>query len=282
MSSSAVAPDPTTVMAQAKQENFPVASFFLPRRVRGHLLALYGFARLVDDAGDEAPGDRLALLDELEIDLERVWTGTPHNPLILRLQPTVEACELPIEPFRGLIEANRRDQVIHRYETFEQLLAYCALSASTIGELVLGIFGWATPERLALSNKICSALQLVEHWQDVAEDHARGRIYLPAEDMKRFEVDESHLGRSFPTPELRALMEFEVARTRQLLEDGAPLASTLPRRYRFAVTAFAAGGRSALNAIRRAGYDVLSTSARAGFARRALDLIDALIRGGAA
>jgi squalene synthase HpnC len=280
MSSATQAPDPAKVMAQAKTENFPVASLLLPRRVRGHLMALYGFARLVDDTGDEAEGDRLALLDELEADLERVWSGTPENPLIRRLQPTVVACELPIAPFKGLIEANRRDQVIHRYGTFEDLLGYCELSASTIGELVLRIFGLATPERLELSNAICSALQLTEHWQDVAEDYQQGRIYLPAEDMKRFGVAESDLGKPTATPELRALIEFEVGRTRQLLDEGAPLPAALPRRYRFAVAAFAAGGRSALKAIQRAGYDVLSTQARAGFARRAVDLIDALVSGG--
>jgi squalene synthase HpnC len=277
----APAPDAAAVMAHARTENFPVASLILPRRVRAHLLALYGFARLVDEAGDEAEGDRLALLDKLEADLEQVWGGTPRNPLIARLQPTVAACELEIEPFRGLIEANRRDQVVHRYETFEQLLDYCALSASTIGELVLRIFGVATPDRLELSNRICSALQLTEHWQDVAEDHQRGRIYLPGEDRRRFGVAEDDLGAAHASAELRALMEFEVQRTRRLLDDGAPLGGMLPRRYGLAVTAFASGGRSALKAITRAGYDVLSPHKRAGRVRRAVDMLDSLIRGGA-
>ncbi len=281
MSSQAQAtpPDPAAVMAQAKSENFPVASLILPREVRGHLLALYGFARLVDDVGDEAEGDRLALLDELETDLKRVWGGRPHNELIRRLQPTVQECSLPIEPFQGLIEANRRDQVLHRYETFDELLGYCELSAATIGELVLRIFGFASPQRLELSNKVCAALQLVEHWQDVAEDYARDRIYIPLEDMRRFSVPESDLAKPAATSELRSLMEFEVGRTRELLDEGAPLASTLPRRYRLAVAAFAAGGRSALKAIQRGGYDVLSAHARAGFARRALDLVEAAVRG---
>jgi squalene synthase HpnC len=269
-------------MAQAKTENFPVASLLLPRRVRAHLLALYGFARLVDDVGDEAEGDRLALLDELEADLKRVWGGTPQNPLIAQLVPTVAACQLPIDPFRRLIEANRRDQIMRRYETFDDLLGYCTLSASTIGELVLRIFDLATPERLALSDKICTALQLTEHWQDVAEDYGRGRIYLPGEDLRRFGVAESDLAAREASPQLRELLAFEVARTRQLLDEGAPLARQLPRRYGFAVAAFAAGGRSALKAIERAGYDVLSTRARAGIARRALELIETLIRGGGA
>ena len=272
------APDPATVMAQARTENFPVASLILPRRVRSHLLAVYGFARLVDDVGDEAAGDRMALLDELEADLEQVWTGTPQNPLIQRLQPTVEACALPIDPFRGLIDANRRDQIVHRYETFDDLLGYCALSASTIGELVLRIFELATPERLELSDKICSALQLTEHWQDIAEDYANGRIYVPLEDMRRFDVAEDELGASAASQRVRELTAFEVERTRRLLSEGAPLARALPRRYGFAVAGFAAGGRSALKAIERADCDVLSPHKRAGWTRRTIDIIDTVVR----
>ena len=274
-----VTPEPQAVMAQARHENFPVASLLLPRRVRSHLLALYGFARLVDDAGDEAAGDRLALLDELEADLERVWGGAPRNPLIADLQPTVAACGLGIEPFQRLIEANRRDQTVHRYETFGQLHGYCDLSANPVGELVLGVFGLATPERIAVSDSVCTALQLTEHWQDVGEDYAHGRIYLPQEDLRRFAVAEDDLGAASAGPKLRALLEFEVDRARSLLDDGAPLVRTLPGRVRVAVAAFIAGGRSALRAIERAGYDVLSTTPRAGRVRRAADVVGTLVRG---
>ena len=271
------APDPDTVLSQARHENFPVASLLLPRRVRSHLLSVYGFARLVDDAGDEVQGDRLALLDELEADLERVWGGRPQNPLIARLQPTAAACNLEIDPFRKLIEANRRDQVVHRYRTFDDLLGYCALSANPVGELVLRIFDLATEERLRLSDKVCSALQLVEHWQDVAEDHAAGRIYLPAEDLARFGVSEPDLGLQSATPELRELMAFEVRRARALLDEGAPLAGTLSRRYAFAVAGFVAGGRSALRAVERANYDVLGKRPRANLVRRAAQLAETLL-----
>lgn len=266
-------------MARARRENFPVASRLLGSRERTHLLALYGFARLVDDAGDEAAGDRLALLDELESDLERVWGGAPRNPLIAGLQPTVAACGLEIEPFRRLIEANRQDQAVHRYETHENLLGYCELSANPVGELVLGVFGLATPERLALSNKVCSGLQLTEHWQDVGEDYARGRVYLPLEDLRHSGVAEADLGAAAAGAPLRSLIEFEVQRARRLLDDGAPLARTLPGRYRLVVAAFVAGGRSALSAIERAGYDVLGAPVRAGRTRRALDLVATVIRG---
>jgi len=271
------APDPETVMAQARHENFPVASLLLPRSVRSHLLSVYGFARLVDDAGDEAQGDRLAVLDEIEADLERVWGGRPRNPLIARLQPTVAACNLEVDPFQRLIEANRRDQVVHRYETFEDLLGYCALSANPVGELVLRIFGMATAERMRLSDKVCTALQLVEHWQDVAEDYAAGRVYLPAEDLARFGVGEPDLGLQSATPELRALVGFEVRRARALLDEGAPLARMLPRRYAFAVAGFVAGGRSALRAIEHANYDVLGQRPRAGLLRRAVALAEILL-----
>jgi squalene synthase HpnC len=270
-------PGVTAVMGQARSENFPVASVLLPRRERAHLLALYGFARLVDDIGDEADGDRLALLDGLEADLERVWTSTPQHPLLLRLQPTVAERDLPIEPFRGLIEANRRDQIVHRYATYEQLLDYCELSAATIGELVLRIFGMATPDRLALSAKVCAALQLAEHWQDVGEDYLRGRIYLPTEDLARFEVPERDLGATSASPALRRLMAFEVQRARGLLSEGAALVGLLAGRQRLAVRLFVGGGRSALAAIERAGFDVLGGQTRAGSLRRGLDLIAALL-----
>ena len=279
MSATVHAPEPQTVMAQARHENFPVASLLLGKPAREHLLALYGFARLVDDAGDEAAGDRLALLDELEADLERVWGGAPRNPLIARLQPAVSACGLQIEPFRKLIEANRRDQTIDRYDTFGDLLGYCELSANPIGELVLRIFAVATPERRALSDKVCSALQLTEHWHDVGEDYARGRIYLPLEDLRRFGVPEADLGASAASPALCSLIEFEVRRARELLDEGAPLVRTLSGRPKLAVAAFVAGGRSALQAIERARYEVLGSSPRAGRARRAFEAVRTLISG---
>jgi squalene synthase HpnC len=269
-------PTASAVMVQARSENFPVASVLLPRRERAHLLAVYGFARLVDDIGDEVEGDRLALLDALEADLERVWRGAPRHPLLVRLAATVSECHLPIEPFRGLIEANRRDQSVLRYNTYEQLLDYCALSAATVGELVLAIFGRATPDRLALSANVCSALQLVEHWQDVGEDYRNGRIYLPAEDLRRFEVPETDLGAPTASQALRRLMAFEVQRARALLDQGAPLAHSLSGRQRLAVQLFVGGGRSALAAIERSGFDVLGGQTRASKARRTVDLTGAL------
>ena len=267
-------------MAQASSENFPVASRLLPAGVRAQLLAVYGFARLVDDVGDEAPGDRLALLDDLERDLERAFepAGAPAHPLIAALRPTIASRSLPIEPFRRLIEANRRDQLVDRYRSYDELVGYCALSADPVGELVLRIFEAATPERITLSNRICTGLQLVEHWQDVAEDYRRGRIYLPAEDLQRFGVSEQELGAAAATPAFKRMMEFEVARARGLLAEGAPLIRTLSGRSKFAVAAFVAGGRSALAAIKLADFDVLASRPRPGTVLRVYQLVATLVR----
>ena len=270
-------PGSAAVMAQARTENFPVASRLLPRRTRSHLLALYGFARLVDDAGDEGGGDRLALLDEIEAELELAFASAARQPLLARLQPTIAACGLPIEPFRRLVEANRRDQLKHRYKTFGELLEYCTLSANPVGELVLRVFGAATADRLTLSNAVCSGLQLVEHWQDVAEDYERGRIYLPLCDRERYSVEEHDLALPKPTAELRELLALEVARARRLLDQGAPLIGTLRGRPALAVALFVSGGRSALKAIERADYDVLSMRPRPTRGLRITGLLATLV-----
>jgi len=279
------APTAGAVVARAGAENFPVASRILPRRERAHLLAVYGFARLVDELGDTAPGDRLAALDWVEQELDRAFEGRAAHPLMVRLQPSLRDCALPREPFARLIEANRVDQRVSRYQTWEQLRGYCALSANPVGELVLGIFGLATPARIALSDSICTALQLTEHCQDVAEDFASGRVYLPAEDLTRFgathaDLDIASNGRTGPGgAPLRAVVAFEVARARELFAEGAPLIDELRGRPRLAVAAFVAGGRAALDAIERARYEVMAGPPRAGRARRALALAALLAEG---
>jgi squalene synthase HpnC len=277
---SASAPTVEAVMARAAGENFPVASRMLPRPIRADLLAIYGFARLVDELGDSAPGDRLAALDWLEEDLDRAFAGHPEHPLLARLAPTLSRCELSREPFARLIEANRVDQRVARYETWEQLRAYCALSADPVGELVLSVLGMATPARIALSDSICTALQLTEHCQDVAEDLASGRVYLPQEDLERFGCTTAELAADHAGPALRGVIAFEVERARGLLADGAPLIGELRGRARFAVAAFLAGGRTALDAIERAGYDVLPGPPRPARGRRALTLAATLLESG--
>ncbi|MEW1654947.1 MULTISPECIES: squalene synthase HpnC [unclassified Streptomyces] len=265
------------MLDQAAHENFPVAPFFLPRAWRADLMALYGFARLVDDIGDGdlAPGggdavllgldraqydDRPALLDALEADLHRVFSDCapgPKHPLMRRLGPTVRRCGLAPGPFLGLIEANRQDQRISRYATYGDLAAYCELSANPVGRLVLGVTGTASPERIRLSDAICTALQIVEHIQDVAEDLRRDRIYLPAEDMKRFGVTEADLAAPTGGPSVRALVAFEVERAGELLDQGAPLVDSVHGRLRLLLAGFVAGGRAALQAVAAADHDVL-------------------------
>jgi len=259
---------------KAAAENFPVAPFFLPGAWRTDLMAVYGFARLVDDIGDGdlAPGgadarllglspaaaeDRMALLDAFEADLRRVFGSTPRHPLLRRLQPTVRRHALTPEPFLGLIAANRQDQLVTRYETYDDLLAYCELSANPVGRLVLAVTGTSTPERIRRSDAICTALQIVEHLQDVAEDLGRDRIYLPAEDMKRFHVQEADLATKTGGASARALVAYEAQRARDLLNEGAPLVGSVHGRLKLLLAGFVAGGRAAIRAIAAAEYDVL-------------------------
>ncbi|HEX4563734.1 MAG TPA: squalene synthase HpnC, partial [Solirubrobacteraceae bacterium] len=287
--SDAAGPSSAAVMERAGAENFPVASRVLPRRVRAHLLAVYGFARLVDELGDAASvdrrsagssaSDRLDALDDVERDLDRAFEGRAEHPLLARLQATLRECALERGPFVRLIEANRTDQRVSRYETWEQLRAYCALSANPVGEIVLGVLGRATPERIALSDSICTALQLAEHLQDVAEDVAAGRFYIPAEDLARFGASHDDLSvlaapaRTTPVPPgVTKTIAFEVERARALLREGASLIDTLAGRERLAVAAFVAGGAAALEAIERAAYDVSRGAPRAGTARRLVAL----------
>ncbi|MFF3846110.1 squalene synthase HpnC [Streptomyces sp. NPDC002328] len=261
-------------LAKAADENFPVAPFFLPAAWRDDLTAVYGFARLVDDIGDGdlAPGgadarllgvsgadaeDRLVLLDAFEADLRRVFDGVPRHPLLRRLQPAVRRRSLTPEPFLGLIAANRRDQLVTRYETYDDLLAYCELSANPVGRLVLAVTGSATPERIRRSDAVCTALQIVEHLQDVAEDLGRDRVYLPAADMKRFHVTEADLAAPTAGASVRALIAFEAQRARDLLAEGDPLVRSVHGRLRLLLAGFVAGGRAALHAIAAARYDVL-------------------------
>jgi squalene synthase HpnC len=240
------------LLHQAGSENFTVANRLLGAEACRHLMAIYGYARLVDDVGDEASGDRDALLDVVEEELSTVFSGgSARHPVMRELAVSVRACGLPEGPFRRLIAANRMDQTVTRYETWDQLMEYCTLSANPVGELVLGIFGTATPERIALSDRICSGLQIVEHLQDIAEDHGRGRVYMPREDLERFGCGEQDLATPQPSANLRALISFEATRARALLSSGGPLARTLRPAPRIAVAGFAVGGLRALDVLER-------------------------------
>jgi squalene synthase HpnC len=275
------------VAANASGENFPVALRLLPAGHRRHLTALYCFARLTDDLGDEAREEgqadadlRLRLLDELAADVRRIYEGqAPASPVMQQMAVTVTECKVPAQPLLDLIQANRQDQRVTRYQTFTELAQYCELSANPVGRIVLYIFGAATPDRIKLSDSICTALQLAEHWQDVAEDLAKGRIYLPSEDLERFNVTEADLAEPSAGPAVKNLMRFEVDRARRLLDEGAPLVGTLRGAARLAVAGYLAGGRAALAAIARQRYDVLRATARPHKPRMAVELAKAYARG---
>jgi squalene synthase HpnC len=264
------------VAARAKTENFPVASLLFPRALRPHLRAVYGFARLVDILGDEAAGDRLALLDELERELDACYgpmpvargralpgraadKAAPTWPVMRELQPTIREFDLPREPFLRLIEANRMDQRVSAYETWDDLKWYCVHSADPVGRLVLGLLRLDRDEALvAASDDVCTGLQLVNFLQDVPGDLALGRIYLPAEDRRRFAVTVLDV----PNEPLASLLRFEADRARGLLAAGATLREQIGGRIGRGVGLFARGGLAALDALEQAGWDIFTQRPR--------------------
>ena len=275
------------VTVNATNENFPVALRMIPARYRQHLWALYCFARLTDDLGDQANDPsveqktlRLKLLDDFEADIDRIFAGDqPRTPALEPLAVTIRDKHIPDQPFRRLIQANRQDQQVTRYPSYQDLEQYCTLSANPVGEIVLHIFGAATPERIALSDRVCTALQLAEHWQDVAEDLRADRIYLPQEDMARFGCTEEDLAQPATNPVTKRLMTFETARAKTLLDDGAPLVGTLKGSARLAVAGYVAGGRAALAAIEAEDYDVLRVTPRPRKPVMIKELAKAYLRG---
>jgi squalene synthase HpnC len=271
------------VQALAAHENFPVALRLLPGRYRRHLMAVYVFARTVDDAGDRAPvADRSRLLAELEDDVRALYArggaAEPASAAVRGLTSTVQQCSIPMQPFIDLIEANRQDQVVSRYRTFDELRGYCRLSADPVGRIVLHVFGSFTPARAELSDSICTGLQLAEHWQDVAEDLRAGRIYLPAADMSSYGCAEPDLAREHASLPVRRLMAFEVSRARSLIDAGAPLIGMLRGAARAAGAGYVAGGRAALAAIEAADYDVLAGPPLPRRSRTAAELAIAYVR----
>jgi squalene synthase HpnC len=279
------APPDVVVAAKAAGENFPVALRLLPSAKRRYLIAVYVFARTADDIGDRAPvAERSGLLADLEADVCRLYAvpaeaSQPKLSAVRGLREAVTECGIPMQPFVDLIAANRQDQVVTRYQTAEDLFGYCRLSANPVGRIVLYVFNVFSAERAELSDFICTGLQLAEHWQDVAEDYADGRVYLPAADMAEYGCAEQDLAEPHASPALRELMAFEVNRARALLDAGAPLVGTLSGAARLAVAGYLAGGRAALTAIEAADYDVLAVTPRPGKARTLAELTGALVRG---
>jgi squalene synthase HpnC len=271
--------DQAALRAAERAENFPVALRLLPARRRAVLRRIYDVVRTIDDTGDEGdlpPADRLAALDALATDLHRVYAGgTPDSPAVAALAPDV--ARLPAAPFHDLVAANRADQTITRYATHDELRDYCRLSAVPIGRLVLAAFEVDADDAvIAGSDRVCTALQLLEHWQDVAEDRRAGRIYLPQEHLRQYAVAETDLDRGEASPALRALMRLEIDRAATILEEGAGIVGRLDGWARVSVAGFVAGGRATVRALRRTHGDVLAHAARpsrAGTAATALRLL---------
>jgi len=246
-------------LARTHYENFSVATWFLPARLRQHFFNVYAYCRISDDLGDEVndPAASLVLLDQWEAELDACYAGQPRHPVFVALAETVRSCEIPRQPFADLLKAFRQDQTVTRYATFNNLLGYCHYSANPVGHLVLHVCGYHDAERQALSDFTCTALQLANFWQDVSVDLAKGRIYLPIEDLQRFGVSEQDLTAENNSSAFREMMKFEVTRAREWFLQGLPLAQKVDRELAIDISLFSRGGQEILNAIERQNFAVL-------------------------
>ncbi len=244
-------------LAGSHYENFTLVSYLVPHKMRGHIVALYAFCRVVDDIGDEAPGDRLTLLDRFGEELRNTYRGSPRHPVMVALQKTIEQFNLPEELFCRLIEANRIDQQKTRYLTFDELLDYCDHSANPVGRLFLMMFGYENEKLFSLSDSTCTGLQLTNFWQDLRRDFDMERVYLPQQDMERFGVTEEDLSRNAANDSLRELLRFQVERARDYLASGLPLIDHVRGHLRVDIALFSRGGLAILDKIESARYDTL-------------------------
>jgi squalene synthase HpnC len=265
-------------LAESHYENFHVASWFLPERLRPHFHAIYAYCRVSDDLGDEV-GDHsvaLALLDFWGRELDACYEGRAQHPVFVALAETIRVCAIPKEPFADLLVAFRQDQTVTRFASMQDVLAYCHYSANPVGRLVLYACGEPSEENFRLSDATCSALQLANFWQDVRVDFAKDRVYIPQDDMRRFGVTDETIARGVATPEFRALLRHEVDYARSLFEQGLPLIGRVNRDLALDLDLFSRGGLEILRAIERCDYDVLaarpaiSRSAKLALALRAV------------
>lgn len=265
-------------LTETHYENFHVASWFLPKRLRAHFHAVYAYCRVSDDLGDET-GDceqGLALLDLWGRELDACYRGETRHPVFVALAETIRACEIPKQPFADLLVAFRRDQRAVRMETMAEVLDYCHYSANPVGQLVLYVCGYRDAERFRLSDFTCTALQLANFWQDVGNDYERDRIYFPQEDMRRFGVTEAMIAERRFTAEFRELMKYEVEYARELMRRGLPLIGMVDRELAIDLDLFSRGGLEILDAIEAQGYDVLRARPAISKSRKAALLLRAL------
>ncbi len=292
-------------LAETHYENFSVATWFLPERVRPHFYSVYAHCRISDDLGDEV-GDlqeSLRLLDDWEgelnatylslverppinvlADVEKLQADTPlryqgpRHPVFVALRETIRECDIPREPFADLLKAFRQDQRVGRYETFEDVLDYCRYSANPVGRLVLYACGYRDEHRQQLSDYTCTALQLANFWQDVWPDYGKNRIYLPLEDLRRFGVSEDDIAQRRATPQFLELMKIEVRTAREWFERGAPLATMVDKALAIDIELFTRGGQEILNCIEHQGYDVLRARPKISKARKLMLVAKAATR----
>jgi squalene synthase HpnC len=246
-------------LATNHYENFSVATWFLPKRLRQHFYNVYAYCRISDDLGDEVgdPRASLQLLDAWQQELEACYAGSPKHPVFVALSETVQAFQIPKHEFSDLLTAFRQDQTVTRYKSFDDLLGYCKNSANPVGHLVLYLCGYKDSERQLLSDFTCTALQLANFWQDVSVDYAKGRIYLPLEDLHRFAVSEDDIAHQRNTSAFVEMMKFEVERAREWFRQGLPLIQKVSRELAVDIELFSRGGQEILNAIEAQGFAVL-------------------------
>ncbi len=246
-------------LAKSHYENFSVATWFLPAKLRQHFYNVYSYCRISDDLGDEVGNAQqsLELLDQWEAELNACYAGSPRHPVFVALAETVKQFQIPQHEFSDLLTAFRRDQTITRFETFNDILEYCKYSANPVGHLVLYLGGYHDAERQQLSDHTCTALQLANFWQDVTLDYLKGRIYLPLEDLRRFGVSEQDIAGRKATQQFIDMMKFEVQRAREWFKRGFPLVNVVDKELAVDLELFTRGGQEILNAIEAQGFDVL-------------------------
>jgi len=266
-------------LAKTHYENFSVATWFLPRRLRQHFYNVYAYCRISDDLGDEVgdPQQSLELLDQWETELDACYAGSPKHPVFVALAETVKQCSIPKHEFSDLLIAFRQDQTVTRFETFDDVLAYCRYSANPVGHLVLYLCGYRDAERQRLSDYTCTALQLANFWQDVFIDYGKGRIYLPLEDLRRFGVTGEDIAQRHAAPQFVAMMKFEVERARDWFARGLPLVKMVDGELAVDLELFSRGGQEILNAIERQGFDVLKARPEISKSRKLLLVLRAAV-----
>jgi phytoene synthase len=265
-------------LARRHYENFPVASLLLPRDLRKELAAVYAFARGADDFADEGQWDqssRLALLDAWQEELERCRDSSSSHPVFLALGDLLRRRNLGLEPFVHLLDAFRQDCTKKRYRDWEDLFAYCRLSANPVGRILLALAGYPGEHHARLSDAICTALQLTNFWQDVRSDFQRGRIYIPEAELERFGVSPGELSSSAASPRLKECLRVCVARTDELFLAGEPLLGMVKASLAFHLRLVVLGGRRILEKIARQDYDTLSRRPALGRGDWALLLVRA-------